>query len=141
MPSTSPISTSKRAAAAGTLLLLLSGCIAETALPTIANLRDTGIALGQPGVLRLDGTCVRLETMRGRYLVVWPHGAAVDYAASPPIVTDGEGGSARIGERVTLEGAQYRSRELAKSRKTAGIIRRCGGPLFVTYGFVKPYGP
>jgi len=122
--------------AAATLLLLLAGCISETALPTIANMRDTGIAYGQVGILRLDGTCVRLETSRGRLLVVWPHGAEVDYTAAPPIVTDGEGGSARIGERVMLEGARYGSRQLIKSRKTAGIIRRCGGPLFVTYGIV-----
>ena len=99
-------------------------------------MRDIGTALGQPGTLRLDGTCVRLETIRGRYLVVWPHGAGVDYAATPPIVNDGEGKSARIGERVTLEGAHYPSRQLPMSRKTAGIIRRCGGPLFVTYGIV-----
>ncbi len=139
MPSTSPIWTCSRLAAAATLLLL-GGCIAETALPTIANMRDTGIALGQPGILRLDGTCVRLETIRGRYLVVWPHGAALDYAVTPPLLTDGEGGSARIGERVTLEGAHYRPRQLTMSRKTAGIIRRCGGPIFVTYAIVKPYG-
>lgn len=126
--------------AAAAFLLLLPGCISETALPTIANMRETGIAYGQVGILRLDGNCVRLETSSGRHLVVWPHGAAVDYAATPPIVTDGEGGSARIGERVMLEGARYRSRQLARSRKTAGIIRRCGGPLFVAYGILGKKG-
>ena len=121
-------------------MLLLPGRISETALPTIPNMRDTGIAYGQVGVLRLDGTCVRLETPQGPLLVVWPHGAAVDYTATPPIVTDGEGGSDRIGERVSLEGARYQSRHLAMSRKTAGIIRRCGGPLFVTYGILGKKG-
>lgn len=125
-----------RPAAAATLALL-AGCIAETALPTIADARSSGIAHGRPGILRLDGNCVRLETMSGLYLVVWPHGAAVDYSASPPAVTDGQGGSARTGERVTLEGAEYRRGSFPTSRKTAGIIRRCGGPLFVTYGFVR----
>jgi hypothetical protein len=137
MPSTSPIWTCSRTGAAAFLLLPV-GCIAETALPSIANMRETGIALVRPGILRMDGNCVRLETMRGRYLVVWPHGASVDYSATPPVVTDGEGASARIGERVTLEGAHYRSRELTMSRKTAGIIRRCGGQIFVTYGISRP---
>ncbi len=121
-------------------MLVLAGCISETALPTIPNMRDAGIAYGQIGILRLEGNCVRLETSGGRHLVVWPHGAAVDYRAIPPIVTDGEGGSARIGERVMLEGARYGNRQLAKSRKTAGIIRRCGGPLFVTYGILGKRG-
>jgi hypothetical protein len=67
---------------------------------------------------------------------VWRHGAAVNYAATPPIVADGEGKSARIGERVALGGAHYSSRQLTASRKAAGIIRRCGGPLFVTYGIL-----
>ena len=124
------------AAAAGALALL-AGCIAETALPTIPHARSAGVAHGRPGILRLDGTCVRLETTSKHYLVVWPHGAALDYSASPPAVTDGQGGSARIGERVTLEGAEYARRSFPTSRKTAGIIRRCGGSLFVSYGFVR----
>jgi hypothetical protein len=91
-------------------------------------------------VLRVDGTCVRLETTGGTFLVVWPHGAAVDYSASPPTVSDGQGGSVRIGERVALGGAEYRRHQLTTSRKTGGIIRRCGGPLFVAYAILGSKG-
>ena len=135
MPSTSPISTCRRAAAAATLLLL-SGCISETALPTVYQPGLPVIAYGPPGTLRLHGSCLRLDIARS-FLVVWPHGARVEYGSQPAIIHDGRGGVARLGDTVTLVGWETDSGSLVLSRKTAGIIRRCGGPLFVTHGFLK----
>ena len=135
MPSTSPISTSRRAAAAAALLLPLAGCIAETALPTVDR-PYVGIAHGPPGTLRLHGDCLRVDIARS-FLVVWPHGAAVDHRSGRPVVHDGRGGSARIGDLVTLTGGETDSGSLPLSRKSAGIIRRCGGPIFATNGFLE----
>jgi hypothetical protein len=117
------------------LLLLLPGCIGETAVPTVAQ-PYAGLAHGPPGTLRLDGNCLRVDIARS-FLVVWPHGASVDYGSDPPIVQDGRGGSARVGDLVTLTGGETDSGSLALSRKSAGIVRRCGGPIFATNGFLK----
>lgn len=129
-----PSLRASRAAAAATLALL-AGCIAETALPTFGPTSALSAA-GTSGRLRLDGTCLRLETAGGAsFLVVWPHGARVDYGLKPPLVQDGAGGTARVGDIVRLSGAPASDGWAARSRKAAGIIRRCGGPLFVTHGF------
>jgi hypothetical protein len=133
MPSTSPIWTCRRGTAAATLLLL-AGCISEKTLPTAADDGGTAIMLAMTGKLRLDGDCVRLDRGDVSYLVLWSHGARVDYGSRPPIVLDGRGGSARIGDSVALEGGP-RNPAPVTSRKTAGIISRCGGPVFRAYGF------
>lgn len=136
MPSTSLIWTF-RGLGASAGALLLAGCIAEMAIPTVAG--PGGWAPAAAGRLRLDGTCLRLDTAGGpSFLIVWPHGARIDYGSRPPLVLDGVGGRARVGETVRLGGGPVAADALAASRKTTGIIRRCGGPLFETSGFARP---
>ena len=127
-------------AAAAATLPLLAGCIAETALPTFAAPGPV-TSPGTSGRLRLERTCLRFETAGGTsFLVVWPHGARVDFTARPPLVLDAAGRGARVGEAVRLTEFHASAPWSSGSRKINGIIRRCGGPLFMTYGFL-PYIP
>jgi len=128
------ISTCKGASAAF-LLLALTGCISDKTLPTAADDSATAIVLAMTGKLRLQGDCVRLDRGDRSYLVIWSHGARVDYSTRPPLVLDGRGGSARIGDSVALEGGPRNLPLPPMSRKTAEILRHCGGPVFRAYGF------
>jgi len=134
MRSASPISTFRLAAAAA--LLPLAGCISETTLPTADDDSATGITIAIQGKLRLDGDCLRLDDRGTSYLIVWQRGAQIDHRARPPLVSDGRGGSARVGDWVSLEGSGRHPRQFADDRKTSEIIRHCGGTIFRAYGFL-----
>lgn len=109
----------------------------DSALPTSprSRIEATGAA---GGTLTFDDECLRLRTPSEHYLVIWTKGTRLDRSLRPPDVTDQKGVRRRVGSHVILGGGEISEHNIRKWPHTFAVISRCGGPLWLTHGFMEP---
>ena len=115
------------------LILLMSGCThSDVAFATYKP--STVEVMGRAdGILRLQGNCIYLQTKGDRYFVLWPEGT-VFIKGSPSRIIDSRGVAGEAGSKVVLRGGETGRDAFTDNPKVSALMRRCGGPFFITYG-------